>query len=49
MMNRNFEYMCYGLAAAFVILVIYVVSLGLREGKLSKEMDRVRHMVERDK
>ena len=46
---RNFIYMFYGFAAAFVILVIYVVSLALRERKLSSEIDRVRRMVEREK
>ena len=42
-------YMFYGFAAAFVILLIYVVSLALRERKLTQEIDRVRRMVERDK
>ena len=46
---RNFTYMFYGFAAAFVILVVYVVSLALRERKLSSEIDRVRRMVEREK
>jgi CcmD family protein len=46
---RNFIYMFYGFAAAFVILVVYVVSLALRERKLSSEIDRVRRMVEREK
>ena len=46
---RNFMYMFYGFAAAFVILVIYVVSLALRERKLTSEIDRVRRMVEREK
>jgi len=46
---RNFTYMFYGFAAAFVILVIYVVSLALRERKLSSEIDRVRRMIEREK
>lgn len=43
---RNFTYMFYGFAAAFVILVVYVVSLALRERKLIHEIDRVRRMVE---
>jgi len=43
---RNFTYMFYGFAAAFVILVVYVVSLALREHKLRSEIDRVRRMVE---
>jgi CcmD family protein len=46
---RNFAYMFYGFAAAFVILVVYVVSLALRERKLSSEIDRVRRMIEREK
>ena len=46
---RNFTYMFYGFAAAFVILLIYVVSLALRERKLTHEIDRVRRMIERDK
>jgi CcmD family protein len=46
---RNFTYMFYGFAAAFVILVVYVVSLALRERRLIHEIDRVRRMVERDK
>ncbi|MDP8990315.1 MAG: CcmD family protein [Acidobacteriota bacterium] len=46
---RNLTYMFYGFAVAFVILVIYVVSLALRERKLTQEIDRVRRMVERDK
>jgi CcmD family protein len=45
---RNLMYMFYGFAAAFVILLIYVVSLALRERKLTQEIDRVRRMVERD-
>jgi CcmD family protein len=44
---RNFTYMFYGFAAAFLILVVYVVSLALRERKLKREIDRVRRMVEK--
>ncbi len=44
---RNFTYMFYGFAAAFVILLVYVVSLALRERKLRSEIDRVRRMVEK--
>mgnify|MGYP001425957309 CR=1 FL=1 len=43
---RNFTYMFYGFATAFVILVVYVVSLALRERRLRSEIDRVRRMVE---
>jgi len=43
---RNFLYMFYGFAAAWLILVMYVVLLALRERKLKAELDRVRRMVE---
>ncbi len=46
LMNANFEYLCYGLMAAWLIVAIYVILLGLRESKLRKELDRVRQMVE---
>ena len=38
--------MFYGLLAAWLIVVIYVVLLALRERKLKRELDRVRKMVE---
>ncbi len=44
---RNFTYMFYGFAAAFLVLVVYVVSLALRERRLRSELDRVRRMVEK--
>jgi CcmD family protein len=46
---RNFIYMFYGFAAAFVILVVYVVSLALRERRLTNEIERVRRMIDKDK
>jgi CcmD family protein len=45
-MNANFEYLCYGLMAAWLIVTLYVILLGLRESKLRRELDRVRQMVE---
>ncbi len=45
-MNRNIEFMVYGLTAAWLIVVAYVVLLALRERKLRLELDRVRKMVE---
>jgi CcmD family protein len=39
--------MFYGFAAAWLIVVGYVVLLALREGKLRRELDRVRQMVEK--
>jgi CcmD family protein len=43
---RNFLYMFYGFTAAWLILVVYVVLLALRDRKLKAELDRVRRMVE---
>jgi CcmD family protein len=44
--QRNFTYMFYGFAAAWVIVTIYVGFLALREGRLRDELERVRRMVE---
>jgi len=44
--TRNFTYMFYGFLAAWLILVVYVVSLVARERKLRDELRRVRSMVE---
>jgi uncharacterized membrane protein YciS (DUF1049 family) len=38
--------MLLGLTAAWIIMMIYVVLITLRERKLRKELDRVRRMVE---
>jgi hypothetical protein len=38
--------MLYGLLAAWLIVLGYVVLLTLRERKLRRELDRVRRMVE---
>ena len=44
--TRNFTFMFYGFAAAWLILIAYAVSLGLRHRKLKDELERVRRMVE---
>jgi CcmD family protein len=46
--TRNFDYMFYGFVAAWAIIVVYVVSLALREGRLKRELERVRKMVAKD-
>jgi CcmD family protein len=45
--NRNFEFMFLGFLVAWLIIVVYVVTLATREGKLKRELDRVRRMVEK--
>jgi len=44
---RNVQYMFYGFTAAWLIVIAYVVLLALREGRLRRELDRVRQMVEK--
>ncbi|MBI3208911.1 MAG: CcmD family protein [Candidatus Solibacter usitatus] len=43
--SRNFTYMFYGFAAAWLILALYVVSLVAREGRLRRELDSVKKMI----
>lgn len=44
--NRNFLYMFYGFAAAWTIVVIYILTLVSREKKLRDEMRRLQSMIE---
>lgn len=44
--TRNFTYMFYGFLAAWLILIVYVVSLASRERKLQKALDEVKRLVE---
>ena len=43
---RNFTYMFYGFAAAWLLVTIYVVTLHVRERKIQNELKRLRDMVE---
>lgn len=47
--NRNFRYMFYGFLAAWLILVIYVISLVARERGLRKQIDDLKRMVESER
>ena len=44
--SRNFQYMFYGFAAAWTIVVLYVLTLVSRENKLRSEMRRLQSMIE---
>ena len=44
--SRNFTYMFYGFAAAWAVLVIYVITLVSREKKIHQEMDRLKKLIE---
>lgn len=43
---RNFTYLFYGLAAAWLVLAGYVVSLAGRQRKIKRAIENLTHMVE---
>jgi CcmD family protein len=45
--TRNFTFMFYGFLAAWLVLIVYVLSLVARDRKLRREVESVRNMVER--
>lgn len=46
MNTPNYTYMFYGFLAAWMVVIVYVISIALRERKLRQELDRVKRMVE---
>ena len=44
--QRNYEFLFYGFLAAWLIVVIYVISIAARERRLRGELDRVKRMIE---
>ena len=45
---RNFTFMFYGFLAAWVVVLIYVISLARRGARLKKELDEVRQLFAAD-
>ena len=45
-LQRNYEFLSYGLTAAWIIMVLYVLMMVSREGKLKQEIARLRAMLE---
>jgi hypothetical protein len=45
-MNSNYTFMFYGFLAAWMVLIIYVIWIALRERKLREELERVKRMVD---
>jgi CcmD family protein len=43
--SRNLEFMFYGFLAAWIIVMLYVVSLARRGARLKKELDDVKELV----
>ncbi len=42
---RNFTYMFYGFLAAWLILLLYVLSLARRNARLKKELDGIKNLM----
>ena len=45
-LQRNYQFLSYGLMAAWIILVVYVLMMVSRERKLKQEIARLRAMLE---
>jgi hypothetical protein len=45
-MEQNYTFLFYGFTTAWLVVIIYVISIALRERKLREELDRVKRMVE---
>jgi CcmD family protein len=43
---RNFTYMFYGFTAAWVIIVIYVITLVSREKRIRQQVDQLKRMLD---
>lgn len=43
--SRNFAFMFYGFAAAWLVVVLYLVYLARREQKIRQELSRLRNMI----
>jgi CcmD family protein len=43
---RNFQYMFYGFSAAWVMIVIYAITMLVRERKIKDEITRLKSMME---
>jgi CcmD family protein len=42
---RNFTFMFYGFTAAWLIVMVYVISLARRGSRLKKELENVKQLV----
>jgi hypothetical protein len=43
---RELQFVCYGLTAAWTVVILYVLIMEFRGRRLRKELDRVRRMVD---
>ena len=45
-LQRNYEYLSYGLTVAWVVLVVYVLMMVARQKKLRREIANLKSMLE---
>ncbi len=45
-MDNNYTYLVYGFTAAWLVVILYVIWIALRERHLREELDRVKRMVD---
>jgi len=43
---ENYNFMFLGFTVAWLIVMVFVISIALREKKLRQELDRVKRMIE---
>ncbi len=43
--SRNFAFMFYGFAAAWLVVVMYLAYLARREQKIRQELNRLKNMI----
>jgi CcmD family protein len=43
--SRNFAFMFYGFAAAWLVVVLYLAYLARREQKIRQELNRLKNMI----
>ncbi len=46
--TTNYNFMFYGFAAAWLVVIGYLVILGLRERKIQKQLDQVKALLASD-
>jgi hypothetical protein len=44
-MDRNFQFLFFGLTAAWAIVILYLLALAQRNRKIRLELERVKRMV----
>jgi len=45
-LQRNYEYLSYGLTVAWIVLVVYVLMMVARQKKLTREIANLKSMLE---